>query len=84
MSAEEFLDNYVKYVENMKEEVKISSKIENMNGSRSTPSDILTETKSLVNTLDKADQRQLTAFGLRLFEVIVYKFISNSNVKSGL
>ena len=55
-----------------------------MNGARSSPSEILTEAKSLLNTVDKSNDKQMVTFGLRLFETVVHKFISNSNVKSGL
>lgn len=55
-----------------------------MSGSRSSPTEILTELKALINTIDKADQQQVNTFGLKLFQAIVFKFINNSNVKSGL
>ncbi len=55
-----------------------------MLGARSSPNDILIEAKSLIGTIDKNDDKQITTFGLRLFDTIVNKFINNSNVKSGL
>jgi len=68
----------------MKEEEAITSKIENISGARSSPAETLAEIKALLNTIDKANDKQITTFGLKLFETILYKFINNSNVKSGL
>lgn len=53
-------------------------------GARSSPNDILMEAKSLLASIDKNDDKQLTAYALRLYRTIVYNFISTSNIKSGL
>jgi hypothetical protein len=71
-------------VEGLKEEVPIATKMENMSGARSSPKEILLEARSQINSIDKSNDKQVVSFGLRLFDTIVNKFISNSNVKSGL
>ena len=37
-----------------------------------------------MNSIDRSDDKQIVTFSVKLFETVVFKFISNSNIKSGL
>jgi hypothetical protein len=56
----------------------------NLGGARSSLIDLLTFSKSFINSINKEDDKQLTTFAIKLYDSIVNKLISNSNLRDGL
>jgi hypothetical protein len=55
----------------------------NLGGAKSSLNDLLTFAQSFIDTINKADDSQLTTFSVKIYEGIVRQ-ISTSNLKDGI
>jgi hypothetical protein len=63
---------------------EITTTMSNLGGARSSLNDLLIFSKSFIDTINKEDDKQVTAFAIKVYDSIVHKLISNSNLKDGL
>jgi hypothetical protein len=83
LSGEEYLEQLMKFAESQTASVEIATLMANLGGAKSSLNDLLTFAQSFIDTINKADDSQLTAFAVRIYEGIVRQ-ISTSNLKDGI